>query len=99
MSLYHTISWINQSWFGSSDELDLWVHQSALPEGFVDNCVCKIVTPALVDRNNPDGRTVTSLENFIHPVDEDFEDVLNLGGFNVMNSICGSIRVLFRKAL
>ena len=90
MSLYHTISWINQSW--RHDLANAIIYKAFRKSTLMDPQIEFITAPEWLDlrslyetvtRNNPDGRTVTSLENFIHPVDEDFEDVLNLGGFNV----------------
>jgi hypothetical protein len=90
MSLYHTISWITQSW--RHDLANAVIYRAFRKSSLMDPQIEFITAPKSPDltslyetvtRSNPDGRTVTTLENFTHPVDEDFEGVLNAGGFNV----------------
>ncbi|KAI2766341.1 transcriptional regulator family: Centromere protein B, DNA-binding region [Penicillium roqueforti] len=90
MSLYHTISWATRSW--RHDVANAIIYRAFRRSSLMDPQIEFITAPKSPDltslygtatRNNPDGRTVISLENFIHPVDEDFEGGLNVVGFVV----------------
>ncbi|KAJ5213926.1 hypothetical protein N7449_001095 [Penicillium cf. viridicatum] len=90
MSLYHTISWTTRSW--RHDVANAIIYRAFRKSSLMDPQIEFITAPKSPDlttlyetatRHNPDGRTVTSLENFTHPVDEDFDVVSNVAGFIV----------------
>lgn len=90
MSLYHTISWATRSW--RHDVANAIIYRAFRKSSLLDPQIEFITAPKSPDlttlyetvtRNNPDGRPVTSLENFIHPVDENFEGVIDVAGFIV----------------
>ncbi|KAJ5502608.1 hypothetical protein N7463_005482 [Penicillium fimorum] len=90
MSLYHTLSWATRSW--RHDIANSIIYRAFRKSSLIEPQIEFITAPKSPDlttlyetvtRNNPDGRPVTSLENFTHPVDEDFEGVSNVAGFIV----------------
>ncbi|KAJ5171175.1 uncharacterized protein N7500_003958 [Penicillium coprophilum] len=88
MSLYHALSWITRSW--RHDVANAIIYRAFRKSSLMEPQIEFITAPKLPDlttlyetvaRHNPDGRPVTSLENFTHPVDEDFENTSNVARF------------------
>ncbi|KAJ5194334.1 hypothetical protein N7472_006800 [Penicillium cf. griseofulvum] len=87
MTLHQTISWLTRIW--RHDVANAIIYRAFRKTSLIDPQIEFITAPKSPDlttlyetvtRYNSGDRPVTSLENFTHPVDEDFESVLNVAG-------------------
>jgi hypothetical protein len=90
MSLYHAISWLTRIWrhevahgtiykaFRKSSLIDTQINYMTAPKPPSLTKLFETVT-----RNNTDRRTVSSLENFASPVDEDFDGGPEIDGVDL----------------